>query len=206
LSSARIYETGVKQLFWNDRAQWTFAAYDIDRHNVYVQTSDTTFALAGEVATKGIEASAAVRPIDPLKIWANIALTQARYVNFGVTGWTGNTPSNVAPVIINAGASYRFSDWRWPVEIGSSVRHVGNRYLYEDDATIMDAYTTADVYAFVEITGKDILMPWISTTRITLRVRNLTNAVYAAWSDPGYPDQVYLGAPRTYELAASAKW
>jgi iron complex outermembrane receptor protein len=141
-----------------------------------------------------------------LKIWANIALTQARYVNFGVTGWTGNTPSNVAPVIINAGASYRFSDWQWPVEIGGSVRHVGNRYLYEDDATIMDAYTTADVYAFVEITGKDILMPWISTTRITLRVRNLTNAVYAAWSDPGYPDQVYLGAPRTYELAASAKW
>jgi iron complex outermembrane receptor protein len=30
--------------------------------------------------------------------------------------------------------------------------------------------------------------------------------VYAAWSDPGYPDQVLLGAPRTFELSASAKW
>jgi len=26
------------------------------------------------------------------------------------------------------------------------------------------------------------------------------------WSDPGYQDQVYLGAPRTFELSASAKW
>jgi iron complex outermembrane receptor protein len=37
-------------------------------------------------------------------------------------------------------------------------------------------------------------------------VRNLTNVLYAAWSDPGYPDQVYLGAPRNYELFASARW
>jgi iron complex outermembrane receptor protein len=42
--------------------------------------------------------------------------------------------------------------------------------------------------------------------RVTFRVRNITNAVYAAFSDPGYPDQVYLGDPRTFELAASAKW
>src|SRR6202030_2280687 len=53
LSSARIYETGVKQLFWDNRAEWTFAAYDIQRRNVYVQTSDTTFNLAGEIKTKG---------------------------------------------------------------------------------------------------------------------------------------------------------
>jgi iron complex outermembrane recepter protein len=42
--------------------------------------------------------------------------------------------------------------------------------------------------------------------RVTFRVRNVTNTVYAAWSDPGFPDQVYLGAPRTFELSASAKW
>ena len=37
LTSAQIYETGVKQLFWDNRAEWTFAAYDITRRNVYVQ-------------------------------------------------------------------------------------------------------------------------------------------------------------------------
>jgi iron complex outermembrane recepter protein len=208
LTSARIYESGVKQLFWDNKAEWTLAAYDIVRNNVYVQTSDTTFALAGEIATKGVEVAAAVRPIDGLKLWGNVALTQARYENFNFAGssWTGNTPSNVAPVIINAGASYRFDHWRWPVEIGGSVRHVGNRYLFEDDATVMDAYTTADVYAFVDVPGRDLARPEIEKVRFGLRVRNLTNAIYAAWSDPGYPDQVLLGAPRTYELSAAARW
>jgi iron complex outermembrane receptor protein len=37
-------------------------------------------------------------------------------------------------------------------------------------------------------------------------VRNLTNKLYAAWGDPGYTDQIILGAPRSYEVAASFKW
>jgi hypothetical protein len=32
------------------------------------------------------------------------------------------------------------------------------------------------------------------------------NPRHAALSDPGYPDQVYLGDPRIYELAAHFKW
>jgi iron complex outermembrane receptor protein len=208
LTSAQIYETGVKQLFWDNKAEWTFAAYDITRRNVYVPIIDTTFSLAGEIATKGIELAGAVRPLENVKLWANLALTQARYENFDGTmgNWTGNTPSNVAPIIFNAGASYRFDHWQWPVEIGASVRHVGDRYLFEDDATTMDAYTTVDAYAFVDIPGKDFGNPDIKTVRISFRVRNLTNAVYAAFSDPGYPDQVYLGDPRTFEVAAHFKW
>ena len=206
LTSARIYETGVKQLFWDNRAEWTLSVYDIQRNNVYVQITDTTFALAGEIATKGIEAAAAVRPIDGLKFWGNIALTQAVYENFTFNGWTGNTPSNVAPIVINAGASYSWQYWPWPVEIGGSIRHVGNRYLFEDDATVMDAYTTADVYAFVDIPGRDLWRPDIDKLRLGFRVRNITNAIYAAWSDPGYPDQILLGAPRTYEVSAAARW
>jgi hypothetical protein len=56
-------------------AEWTFAAYDINRRNVYVQTSDTTFSLAGDIATKGIELAGAVRPIDGFKFCGNLALT-----------------------------------------------------------------------------------------------------------------------------------
>ncbi len=215
LTSAVIYETGVKQLLWDDRAEWTFAAYDINRRNVYVATGPMTYDLAGEIGTKGYELAAAVRPLDGWKLWGNVAWTHARYEDFNavldpvsgvVENWTGNTPSNVAPIIVNAGASYLYTGWQWPVEVGGSVRHVGNRYLYEDDNTIMDSYTTADAYAFVDIPGRDLGSPDIKTLRITFRVRNLTNAVYAAFSDPGYPDQVYLGDPRTYEIAASAKW
>ena len=204
LTSSRIYETGAKQLFWDGKAEWTIAAYDILQRNVFVPVNTTTTDLAGEVASKGIELAAAVRPFDGWKLWANAAYTHARFVNFDV--WTGNTPPNVAPVIVNAGASYRFNHWRWPVELGGSVRHVGDRYLFPDNLTTLDAYTTADVYAFVDIPGRDLARPELDNLRVTFRVRNVTDKVYAAWSDSTYPDQILLGAPRTYEVAASARW
>jgi iron complex outermembrane receptor protein len=204
LTSSRIYETGAKQLFWDGKAEWAIAAYDILQRNVFVPVNTTTTDLAGEVASKGIEVAAAVRPFDGWKLWANAASTHARFVNFDV--WTGNTPPNVAPVIVNAGASYRFNHWRWPVELGGSVRHVGDRYLFPDNLTTLDAYTTADVYAFVDIPGRDLARPELDNLRVTFRVRNVTDKVYAAWSDSTYPDQILLGAPRTYEVAASARW
>jgi iron complex outermembrane receptor protein len=204
LTSARIYETGVKAITDDKRAEFTFAAYDIERRNVYVALTNAISTLAGEVHTRGVELSAALRPIAPLKIWGNVAITEARYGDFDV--WTGNTPSNVAPVIINAGASWRWDNWRWPVEIGGSIRHVGQRYLFEDDMTAMLPYTTADLFAFVDVPGRDLPWQGLDKMRFSFRVRNVTNALFAQWADPGYPNQVYLGAPRTFELGASAKW
>jgi iron complex outermembrane receptor protein len=37
-------------------------------------------------------------------------------------------------------------------------------------------------------------------------VRTLTDRKYAVWGDPGYPDQIMLGAPRSYEVAAHFKF
>jgi iron complex outermembrane receptor protein len=204
LTSTRLYETGAKQTLWDGGAEWTVAAYDIKQRNVLVPVNTTTVDVAGEVASKGVELAAAVRPIDGLKLWGNAAFTHARFVNFDV--WSGNTPPNVAPLIVNAGASYRFKHWPWPVEFGGSVRHVGNRYLFPDDATTLLAYATADVYTFVDIPGRDLWRPEIENLRLGFRVRNLTNVVYAQWADSTYPDQVLLGAPRTYEVWASARW
>jgi iron complex outermembrane receptor protein len=204
LTSSRIYETGAKQLFWNNRAEWTVALYDIVQRNVFIPISTTQTVVAGEVASKGIELAAAVSPIDGLKLWGNAALIHARFGNFGT--FTGNVPPNVAPLIANAGLAYRFNHWRWPLEIGGSMRYVGNRFLEQDNLTTLNAYTTADVYAFLDIPGRDVAMPELENVRISMRVRNLTDAVYAAWSDTTYPDQILLGAPRTYEVGASARW
>jgi iron complex outermembrane recepter protein len=207
LTSSRIYETGVKQLLWDNRAEWTFAAYDIVRKNVYQAQGGQVFNVAGEVAVKGVELAAAVRPIDGWKLWGNLALTDAKYVNFDFAGgsFTGNTPPNVAPIIANGGISYRFATWWWPVELGASVRHVGNRYLFDDNQVTMDAYTVADAYMFVDL-EKFSIFPTMDNARLTFRARNLTNRVYAAWSDPGYPDQVYLGAPRSFDVGLSFKF
>ena len=67
LTSSRIYETGAKQLFWDGKAEWTIAAYDILQRNVFVPVNTTTTDVAGEVASKGIEVAAAVRPIRRLE-------------------------------------------------------------------------------------------------------------------------------------------
>jgi iron complex outermembrane recepter protein len=68
----------------------------------------------------------------------------------------------------------------------------------------MNAHTIFDAYAFVDI--PKTYFRGVDRTRITFRVKNLTNKLYAAWGDPGYTDHVILGAPRSYEVAASFKW
>lgn len=204
LTSTRIYETGAKQLLWGGNAEWTIALYDILQRNVFIPISTTETVVAGEVMSKGIELAGAVRPVEGLKLWGNAAIIHARFADFG--SFTGNVPPNVAPLIVNAGVAYRFDRWRWPLEIGGSIRYVGNRFLEQDNLTTLNAYTTADAYAFLDIPGRDVVMPELENLRISIRVRNLTNAVYAAWSDTTYPDQILLGAPRTYEIGASARW
>ena len=84
-----------------------------------------------------------------------------------------------------------------PLEIGASVRHVGDRFNTDANTVTMLAYTVADVYAFIDLQKK---------SRVTFRVRNLMNKTYAAWGDPFYPDQILLGAPRSYEISAALKF
>ncbi len=70
----------------------------------------------------------------------------------------------------------------------------------------MNAYTIFDAFAFVDIDPRDLAWHGVSKARLTFRVRNLTDKIYAAWADPGYPDQILLGAPRRYEAGALFKF
>jgi iron complex outermembrane receptor protein len=90
------------------------------------------------------------------------------------------------------------------VEVGLTCRHVGDRFNTDADTVTLNAYTVSDVYAFVDI-PKSVFSA-VDQTRLTFRVRNLTDKRYAIWGDPFYPDQVLLGAPRTYEISAAFKW
>lgn len=210
LTTSRTYETGVKLLSADKRAEATLSAFDIERKNVYVPESGILFNVAGKMASKGVEIAAAVNPVAGLKLWGNVAFVQSRFIDFTYVdgngdfqSYSGKTPPNVPNFIANAGASYRF-DTKLPVEIGGLVRHVGDRFNFQDNLVTMDAYTIFDAYAFVDI--PKAYFPGVDQTRISFRVRNLTNKLYAAWGDPGYTDQIILGAPRSYEVAASFKW
>ncbi|MEI8152833.1 MAG: TonB-dependent receptor plug domain-containing protein [Hyphomicrobiales bacterium] len=210
LTTARTYESGVKQLFWDKRAEWTFSAFDIERKNVFVPESGQQVNIAGKIRTKGIELAGAVNPIGGLKLWGNLALVESKFVSFdfidgnGVPqSYSGATPPNIPRIVANAGASYRIPT-PWPIEPGIAVRHVGDRFNFQDNLVIMNAYTVADAYVFVDIPKS--VFSGIDNTRLTFRVRNLTDRLYAAWGDPGYTDQIILGALRSYEVAASFKW
>lgn len=205
LTTARTYETGVKHLFWDNRAEWSFSAYDILRKNVYAAAGGMLLNIAGRQESKGVELAASVRPIEPLRLWGNFAYVDARYADYNFVGgsFSGNTPPNVPRIVANAGASYRFLT-PWPVEFGITGRHVGDRYNTDANVVTMKAYTVADVYAFVDIPRT--VFNAVDQARLSFRVRNITDKRYAIWGDPFYPDQILLGAPRTYELSAAFKW
>jgi iron complex outermembrane receptor protein len=84
-------------------------------------------------------------------------------VNGVVTNLAGNTPPEIPDVVINAGASYRFEKqgwWHWlPTEVGASIRHVGDRFILDDNAITMNAYTTADAYMFTDFDKPSMLRP-----------------------------------------------
>lgn len=205
LTTARTYETGVKHLFWDNRAEWSFSAYDILRKNVYAAAGGMQLNIAGRQESKGVELAASVRPIEPLRLWGNIAYVDARYADYNFAGgsFSGNTPPNVPRIVANAGASYRFFT-PWPVELGIVGRHVGDRYNTDANVVTLKAYTVADVYAFVDI--PKAVFSAVDQARLTFRVRNIADKRYAIWGDPFYPDQILLGAPRTYEISAAFKW
>jgi iron complex outermembrane recepter protein len=205
LTTARTYETGVKHLLWNNSAEWSFSAYDIERKNVYAAAGGMQLNIAGRQESKGVELAASVRPIEPLRLWGNIAYVDARYADYNFAGgsFSGNTPPNVPRIVANAGASYRFFT-RWPVELGIVGRHVGDRYNTDANVVTLKAYTVADFYAFVDIPRT--VFNAVDLARLTFRVRNIADKRYAIWGDPFYPDQILLGAPRTYEISAAFKW
>lgn len=205
LTTSRTYETGVKHLFWDGKAEWSFSAYDILRKNVYAAAGGMQLNIAGRQESKGVELAAAIRPIEALRLWANIAYVDARYADYDFAGgsFSGNTPPNVPRVVANAGASYRFST-PWPVELGIIGRHIGDRYNTDANTVTLNAYTVADVYAFVNI--PKTVFNAVDLTRLSFRIRNIADKRYAIWGDPFYPDQVLLGAPRTYEVSAAFKW
>jgi iron complex outermembrane receptor protein len=210
LTTARTYETGLKVLSADNKAEFTVSAFDIERDNVYVPESGLLFDLAGKIRSRGFEVAGAIKPFGGLRLWGNAAIVRSRFVNFDFIDGNGNpgsysgmTPPNVPSFVANAGASYRF-DTAWPFELGGSVRHVGDRFNFQDNFVTMNQYTLFDAYAFVDVPKS--VFNGVDRTRISFRVKNITNKLYAQWGDPGYTDQVILGTPRSYEIAASFKW
>ena len=194
LTRTRNAEVGVKQAFWQQRGEWTLSFYDTERRNVYAGQGGQQLAQAGALKSRGAEASVALRPDAHWSLWGNLALNRARYENYTLadgTSFSGNRPPNAPRLLANAGVGYRFVAGV-PMQVSASVRHVGERFHSDANTVRLNGYTVYDAALSVDV-ARDV--------QLTLRGRNLGNRTYAAWADPFYPDQILLGAPRSYELA-----
>src|SRR5215510_10078999 len=213
LTRARTIETGLKQISLDKRAEWSLSLFEIERKNVYSAQGGQQLAIAGKQISKGVEVAGAVRPLPGWTVFANLAYVEAHYEDYvfvkkdnSIGSFSGNTPPNVPRLVVNAGTSYRLPTWL-PIEVGATVRHVSDRFTSDANDVKMLAYTIVDAYTFVDLDRSVLPGTWnVDRTRITFRVRNLTDTKYAIWGDPFYPDQILLGAPRSFEVSASFKF
>lgn len=79
-------------------------------------------------------------------------------------------------------------------QVGSDARYVSSMYANAANSRYAPAYTIFGAFVGYQVSAD---------TRITGRVRNLTDQVYARTTAQS---QLYLGAPRTFELALQTRF
>lgn len=198
LSTGQSYEAGIKASLFNDTVVTTFAAYQIDQDNIITRdsTNPSLQVQGGSQRSRGLEADASIAVTKQLNVTLGGTIIDAEFTSLRSSGGvdlTGNRPINVSPYALSAVTTYRFDTL--PFSLGASLQHVGPFYtnttntIEAQERTIVDAWIGYDI-------GQGTLR---------LRGRNLTDAFYADWS--GYGDnQLYLGAPRSFDVSYSVKW
>ncbi len=197
LTEARQWEVGLKADLGRGRTQATLAWFDIERDDVLDRFALDSATNIGGIRSRGLEAAATVQVTPDARLGANVAVTNAEFVaspNF--QRFAGNRAPNVPRVTANGWASYQ-NIAGLPLEVGGSVRVVGDRFGSNTNTVTLRRYAVADAYA-----------AWTrGRYRVTARVDNLTDAVYASWAEPFYlqqndpsflyANQLLLGAPRS---------
>lgn len=200
LTEARQWEAGVKADVANGRTQVTAAYFNIDRDDVLERFALDSATNVGGISSKGVELAGSFRIAASARLGANLGYTNSsnrpspNFVRFA-----GNRPPNVPAWTTNLWASYQ-DIAGLPIEVGGSLRVVGDRFANNANTITMNGYAAGDLY-----------LAWTARRfRVTARVDNLTDTAYASWSDVFYlgqndPSFIYanelmLGAPRTFSV------
>ena len=200
LTDAEQWEVGVKASLADGRSQLTFAYFDIVRDDIFERFSLDSATNVGGRDSSGFELSGSFQPTDRWRIGGNATYVDAEFkrsANF--QNLAGNTPPNVPDVTANVWTSFQDISGT-PLEVGGSIRHIGDRFANNANTITMKSYTLGDLY-----------VAWNGDRyRVTARVDNVTDEDYMAWSDifylgnndPSfiYANQLMLGAPRSYSL------
>ena len=188
LTTGRQAEVGSKFDFWGGKGSSTVSAFQIHRKNIASQdpNNPNLTVLVGEQSSKGIELAAGVRPNAQWQVQGNLSHTRARYENFvqGGVSRAGKVPTLVPQTVANLWVSYAITP---AVTASAGVRHVGKVYADTANTQYWPSYTLLDLGLAWKIT---------KGTTLTGRLRNATDRIYAAEAR----SQVYLGAPRTFDI------
>lgn len=200
LTTGHQFEVGSKFDFAEGKGTGTIAAFTITRKNIAVSDpNDPTVTIpVGQQSSRGVELAASWHATAAWLLQGNFAYVDAQYDDYTETSGgvavsrNGNTPSNTPARVANAWVTYTFNP-QW--EAGADARYVSSRYVNSANTMWVPDYTIYGAYAAYRVTPDATL---------TLRVRNLTDKVYARWVT-GTP-MFYLGAPRTVELALQMRF
>ena len=200
LTDARQWEVGLKADLNGGRAQVTAAWFDIERDDILERFALDSASTVGGITSRGIELTASARPTDQARFGANVAWTDASFVpSLNFVQFAGHTPPNVPEIVTNLWGSYG-NIGGLPLELGGSVRVVGERQANNANTIALNQYALADAHVV-----------WThGSARLTFSVENLTDTAYASWSDVFYlgetdPSFIYsntlmLGPPRTFSI------
>lgn len=192
LATGRQVELGVKQAFWEDRGEWTLAAYQIVQDNLLTPDplNPTISDQVGQQSSKGLEASAALSLTQRWRIEANGTVLKARYEDFLQTvGTVAVSRAGKLPPNVPQSAANLFVTWQvarvWQLRAGT--QYVGHRFADSADTLTLPAYNVVSAGArFTPLTS----------LALDLRVDNAFDRLYPLVAGNG-GTQWILGPPRS---------
>jgi iron complex outermembrane receptor protein len=198
LTTGNQIEVGVKQSLWDERFEWTLAAYKIVKRDLLSQDPTSSdpdrVQQIGQQSSRGLEASVSLSLAQRWRIHGNIAVLDARYDKFArevdseVVSLSGNTPPSVPERTANVWVTWAWAR-QWQAQAG--LRYVSKRYSDNANELEIPSYTVVDA-------GVDWApLPELS---IGVSVRNAADELYA--TSAYTTSQWILGQPRTFELHA----
>ncbi|MFV0453814.1 MAG: TonB-dependent receptor [Pseudomonas sp.] len=198
LTKAEQYEVGLRQSFFDDKAEFTASAYSITKEDMLVSnpTPGAGVLNVGKQSAKGLELSLGIQPVEQIQIDANLSYTDSKYEGFIHNGidYSGKTPSSIPKYIANLGVRYMPTP---NLGMGTWVRHVDSfrtDYVGFANSVELPSYTVVDLtldYALDK------------STTLSFLLKNLTDELYATTARRD--TQVFLGEARGFELGISYK-
>ena len=157
-----------------------------------VTENNNDTSLVGEQSSKGIDISIGAQATKAWSIQGNYTYVDAAYENYYQDGVSlaGKRPVGVPATVLNLWTTYAFTP---DLKASMGIRRVGKIYGDAANTTTWPDYTLLDVGMRYQINRHVALVG---------HIRNVTDRMYAVNVDSTFkPTSVYLGAPRTADVA-----